>query len=98
MLRKFQRCISRRNDDTDISTVLALKGYDKPFTEARVEMPITEEDGGVVIYSTLKYFHDLRCTETGSVYRIIAPYSAPRPALRGQNISRGSRKDTKVTF
>lgn len=57
-------------------------------------MPITAEEGGSVIYSTLQYIHDLRCTNTGSVYRIKAPYGAPR----GQKILRSSRKDRKVTF
>ena len=61
-------------------------------------MPIIAEDEGFLICSTLKYINELRCAETGSVYRMKAPYSEPRPALRGQKISRSSKKDENVTF
>jgi hypothetical protein len=44
-------------------------------------LPMSE---GFLIYGTLRGIHDLRYTETGSMWETKGPYCAPMPALKGE--------------
>jgi hypothetical protein len=55
----------------------------KPFNDAGDWIPTTaQNEGGFRFIVRLNAVTILRCTEAGSVWRIVGPYSAVRPALK----------------